>query len=74
MPVSMRSPLPAEIVAQRINESTPSWWAFIIVGVSGYVRFGHLRLSYRGTIFDYNAMTAEFDQLPDPELTGGQRR
>jgi hypothetical protein len=64
IPIRLRSPLSAEAVAERINNSAGSiFWPFNF-GVVGWARFGRISLRYRSSIFEYNAK---------PLLVGGLR-
>jgi hypothetical protein len=51
---TMTSPLPPHAVEQRINESTVSLWNFFREGVTGWARYGSIRLKYRRRFWDYS--------------------
>ena len=69
--LQLRSSLSAKEVAERINRTAgSSFWPFT-VGVVGGVHWGHVRLRFRSSIFEYNAKPVLAGRLCD--ATGGAR-
>ncbi|QDH33904.1 hypothetical protein E2E27_05890 [Porphyrobacter sp. YT40] len=61
----LRSPLPAQTAAQRINDAAGSmFWPFAM-GVVGGVWLGNVRLQYRSSPFEYNAKPVLAGRLRD---------